>query len=445
AGHVAKTGETINIPEAYEDPRFNPAFDKKTGYRTKTILTMPMKNGADKIIGVTQVLNKLGRKPFNEQDENLLSAFSSLAAIALENAQLYEDVLAAKNLNESILENIHNGVLTINPAGKIITANDSVFRILGTSPDKVLNREYTDIFSDKNPSILDAINQAQTSGKMIQLFDTEYINESGVTSNINLNVRQPSKSKSEHIGQLVVIEDITKEKRMQSTLSQYVTKEVADQILKNEVSLQGKRQKVTILFSDIRSFTSLSEKTPPEGVVELLNEYFDIMIDIIFKYEGTLDKFIGDAIMAVFGAPIMHEDDSHRALNTAIDMIRALNIFNEKRKANGKMPIDIGIGLSAGEVLAGNIGSEKRMEYTVIGDPVNLASRLEGLTKQYPHKILLSEFVYEDVKEDFDLEYLDVVNVKGKDIPVKIYGVARSYFENTGTLTGDLANINSKR
>ncbi len=426
AGHVAQTGSTINIPEAYEDPRFNPQFDKKTGYRTKSILTMPVKNNSDKIIAVTQVLNKIDNTPFTAEDENLLSAFSSLAAIALENAQLYEEVLSAKNLNDTILENIHNGVLTINPNGKIITANKSAYQILSSNSSPIINADYKSFFNNENLSIIHAIENAETSNNMIQLYDIEFTHPDSKKSHINLTVRKPSHQTNTDIAQLVVIEDITKEKRMKSTLTQYVTKEVAEQILNNELSLKGKRQKATILFSDIRSFTTLSEKSQPEEVVDLLNSYFDIMIDVVFKHEGTLDKFIGDAIMAVFGAPITRPDDAHRAVKTAIDMIHELQRFNVTRSNKGLSTINIGIGISSGEVLAGNIGSEKRMEYTVIGDTVNLASRLESLTKDFPHKILLSESVYEEVKNDFDLEYLDEVLVKGKNTPVKIYGVSHN-------------------
>lgn len=429
AGAVALTGETINIPEAYEDDRFNRVFDKKTGYRTKSLLTMPLKTGNNHIIGVTQVLNKLDGTPFTEDDEHLLAAFSSLAAIAIQNAKLYEDVLNAKNYNESILTNIHNGVLTINTERRIITANDAAYRILNTTPEKLIDQDYAHFFTENNQVFINTVDKADQTGEIAQLFDVEYIAENQNIININLNAMRLMDAKNENIGLILVLEDITKEKRMKSTLSQYMTKEIAEQVLNNQNSLQGKRQNVTVLFSDIRNFTSLSERSQPEEVVTLLNEYFDRMIDVIFKYEGTLDKFIGDAIMALFGAPITKDDNAFRAVNSAIDMMKSLKEFNQKRTEQGLFNIDIGIGVNSGEVLAGNVGSEKRMEYTVIGDAVNLASRLESLTKQFPYKIIVSEYVYEQVKNDFDFDFLDVVNVKGKDIPVKIYGVQDHYFK----------------
>jgi len=147
------------------------------------------------------------------------------------------------------------------------------------------------------------------------------------------------------------------------------------------------------------------------------------MIEPIFRYEGTLDKFIGDAIMAVFGAPLKHEDDAERAVRAALDMRRALRAYNRELLARGIPPIETGIGITMGEAISGNIGSEQRMDYTVIGDTVNIASRLEGLTKSYEHKILINEPVYLEVKEKIPCVDLGLAQVKGKEGSVHIFGV----------------------
>ena len=178
---------------------------------------------------------------------------------------------------------------------------------------------------------------------------------------------------------------------------------------------------MTILFSDIRSYTSLTESLGPNEIVEMLNEYFTRMVDAIFKYDGVLDKFIGDAIMAVFGAPVPLEDHALRAVEAALEMKKELILFNQDRRNRGKVPIQIGIGISTGEVLCGNIGSNKRMEYTAIGDGVNLSSRLESATKLYRAMTLLSEFTYEQVKDKVFTRELDFIRVKGKNKPVRIY------------------------
>ncbi len=216
-----------------------------------------------------------------------------------------------------------------------------------------------------------------------------------------------------------------KERNMiKDTFSRYVSKQVADEILNdpNKISLGGESKEVTILFSDIRGFTTLAEKLPAELVVRILNEYFNVMVDCVFMYEGTLDKYIGDAIMAVFGTPTLHDDDPMRAIRTAVRMRDELEELNDIwMNKDGLPPLRIGIGIHTGEVIAGNIGHMQRMEYTVIGDSVNLASRIESLTKEYHCSILISEITYGKVKDLIDARYLDSVTVKGKTKSVKIY------------------------
>jgi adenylate cyclase len=155
----------------------------------------------------------------------------------------------------------------------------------------------------------------------------------------------------------------------------------------------------------------------------MLNDYFTRMLDPVFRYNGTLDKFIGDAIMAVFGAPIPQENDAESAVKAALEMRRALKWYNVDREGRGEMPIDIGIGITKGEAVSGNIGSEQRMEYTVIGDTVNVASRLEGLTKNYDYKILVNEEVYNEVKDKIACVDLGFAQVKGKGGGVHIFGI----------------------
>jgi adenylate cyclase len=185
--------------------------------------------------------------------------------------------------------------------------------------------------------------------------------------------------------------------------------------------LEGQRQKTTVLFSDIRSFTSIVETIAPNDVVALLNTHFSDAVNIIYEEQGVLDKFIGDAVMAVFGIPFVQPDDAIHACRSALKMLMRLKILNEKRHENNESLLRIGIGINTGDVISGNIGSVKRMEYTVIGDAVNLASRCESLTSYYGVNIIITENTLIEIGDAFIIRELDTVIVKGKSIGVKIY------------------------
>ncbi len=212
-------------------------------------------------------------------------------------------------------------------------------------------------------------------------------------------------------------------KFIKDTFGRYVSPQIVRQLLSRPelVKLGGSKVNVTVLFSDIRGFTTLSEGMDPQELVNFLNEYLSEMTRIIFKYNGVVDKYIGDAIMAFWGAPIHDEQHPVNACRSAVEMIRRLRELNKKWQAEGKPEIRIGIGINSGEVTVGNMGSDVRFDYTVMGDNVNLASRLEGINKQYGTSIIISEYTYEKVRNEFVTRKLDKVAVKGKKKPVEIY------------------------
>lgn len=222
-----------------------------------------------------------------------------------------------------------------------------------------------------------------------------------------------------------------KEKRfIRQAFARYINEEVLDVLLNDPEKLQlgGENVNVTVLFSDIRNFTSLSENRPPDEVVAWLNEYLTEMVDIVFHYQGTLDKFIGDAIMAFWGAPIKTPNHPDLAVQAGIAMLKKVEELRarwqqEGKPESGKPELRIGIGINSAEMTVGNIGSERSQSYTVIGDGVNLASRLETLNKTYATSMIVSEFTYERVKEKVVARFLDEVKVKGKEKSVKIYEV----------------------
>lgn len=221
-----------------------------------------------------------------------------------------------------------------------------------------------------------------------------------------------------------------REHKIRNIFQKYVPADVIDEFFTNpEKMLIGENRVISILFSDIRSFTSISEKMMPDDLVNSLNRYFTVMVDIIMARHGIVDKYIGDAIMAFFGAPVRHKDDALQSVLAGIEMSEALGQFNAQQRELGKPEFRIGVGINYGVVTVGNIGTEKKMDYTIIGDMVNLASRMEGLTKKYHQPLLISESLHQKVKDEVDCRLIDTVAVKGKTKGVRIYTVKKRLSE----------------
>ncbi|MBN1700235.1 MAG: adenylate/guanylate cyclase domain-containing protein [Spirochaetales bacterium] len=221
------------------------------------------------------------------------------------------------------------------------------------------------------------------------------------------------------------------EQKIKQIFQKYVPKDVIDQVYAHpESMLVGENRVLSVLFSDIRNFTTISEAMMPDQLVNVLNRYFSMMVDIIYGRKGIVDKYIGDAIMAFFGAPVKHEDDALQSVLTGLDMHDALVAFNKHQHEQNLPFFNIGIGINYGIVTVGNIGCEKKMDYTVIGDMVNLASRLEGLTKEYKQNLIISEDLRDKVVDDVPCRMIDKVRVKGKTKPVNIYSVLRTLKES---------------
>ncbi len=402
-------------------PNEKTSLQKKLG--EDNIVVAPLQ-AKDRILGFMMLCNKETRhgvEEFNQTDLDLLSALCNQGAVALENARLFKDITKAKQFNESILGSIATGVVTIDPLGEVDSINQAGLDILKKEIDEVVGNHYMYLF-EKDMETIGLIQMAELENTTHSEINLPFLTVSE-ESVVNVSAAPRLDPDGNVQGLVVAIEDITDVSKVKNTFKRYVSKQVVDELLDDDAKLNlgGEEREVTILFSDIRGFTSMSEKMKPEDVVGTLNEYFSDMIDIVFKHNGTLDKIIGDELMIVYGAPIAAEDDTERAIKTAIEMQEKIEEMNNVGKTQQKKPIKVGMGINRGLVISGNIGSRDMMDYTVIGDTVNLGARL--CSAAGPGEILVSSSVWKKSKNSFSYERLDPINVKGKEKKVSVYRI----------------------
>jgi adenylate cyclase len=212
-------------------------------------------------------------------------------------------------------------------------------------------------------------------------------------------------------------------RRYRATLMKYVSPPLVEAMMRDPGlgELHNQKIELTVLFSDVRGFTTISEKIPVDELVKTLNEFLSAMVEVIFRNGGTLDKFVGDCVMAFWGAPVRQEDHAARCARTALEMIATLEVLNAGWRKQGRQELHIGVGINTGEMILGNIGSERRMDFTVIGDNVNLAARLESSTKELKASIVISEATYRQIERQAQVRDLGTIHVKGKDVPIRVY------------------------
>lgn len=364
--------------------------------------------------------SRAGISPFDESDTNMLSAIATQAGVAYNNIKLIENIKEAKTFNDNVMQSIVTGVFTTNLMGEINHVNRAAASIINLAREEVIGNHYEYVF-ESNEIINALISKCEEALETISESEIQ-INCNGKSTSVNISVSPLLNDQNEPIGSVVAMEDLSNLDKLKSTFKKYVSKQIVDQLLVNDemLNLGGQEQEATILFSDIRGFTSMSETMPPNEVVETLNDYFNLMIEIIFKFNGTLDKIIGDALMVIYGAPNSSEKDTENAVLTAIEMQEKLIEFNQQRIIHSKLPITIGIGINRGKVISGNIGSRQQMNFTVIGDSVNLASRLCSVAKS--DEIIVSDAVWKQIKTNkiFNSRKLNPVKVKGKLKPIEI-------------------------
>jgi adenylate cyclase len=416
-GAIAAGGKA----EIINDLAKNPRWQGNTRYQH--VLAVPIV-ASEVVVGLLLLATCRDEAEFHASDLKRATTLASMAAGALRNARLFEEVTEVKNYNESVLKSLSNGVIALDRTGVISKVNRATCQILSLTEVEIVGQTLTKLLGAHNAWLENAVRNVCACGEAEIHLDRELCLPGRMAVNLNLTL-EPLLDVTEHpIGTMLVMEDITHEKRIKNTMSRFMPDQVVDKLLAGDDSfLGGKEQPVSVLFSDIRRFTSMSENLSPADAVGKLNEYFAGMVDIIFEHRGTLDKFIGDGIMALFGAPFVSAQDADNAVDAAVAMMRNLSLFNAKCRKQGSTPFNIGIGINSGPVIVGNIGSPKRMDFTVIGDHVNLASRLESANKFYGSKILISEYTRQNLSRPHAIREIDKVRVVGRRQAVRIFEV----------------------
>ena len=414
-----------------ENNKFNSEIDATFEFKTESILCAPIISKDSSVIGILQCLNKKNNN-FDNEDINLIRYFSSCISIFQDNVNQFHVLINEKNNTESILRSLSNSVFILDMDNKVKRLNRATTQLFKLNSKKSVGKPISEVIQDRNNWLPDAIEKAHELKKGQLNVDKDFFIDNKEVVSVNVMIEPMIDIDDKIIGTMLIAEDITQEKRAKATMSHFMPKEVVERLLNdNQMVLGGTSQEVSILFSDIRKFTTISEKIGARETVLMLNEYFTEMVDVIFSHHGVLDKYIGDAIMALFGAPFGTPLDANNAVAAANHMMKILQKINIKRKNNNMDIINIGIGIATGEVICGNIGSAKRMDYTVIGDPVNLASRLEGATKQYGIDIIINESTMHGLTDDKKVRELDFIRVKGKEKPVSVYQALDFYTEET--------------
>ena len=374
------------------------------------------------LVGAIILFDKETRKgieDFNINDLKLLDSITIQTSFAYQNIRLLESLKKSNKLNENVMSSITTGIIGINLFGEIEFVNKEALRLLKKDNLEVVGNHYLIIF-EKDKHLQELIQKVEVDQE--RLFETEFkIKLYRKKIIVNLSCSPVFDEQKAFSGIVIAIDDLSKINKVKSTFKKYVSKNIVDKLLENEDSLNlgGTESDITILFSDIRGFTSMSEKLNPSEIVRLLNKYFQSMIDVVFKYNGTLDKIVGDELMVLYGVPLKNEKDTENAVNTAIEMFKKLDQFNKEITKNGFEPFQIGIGINKGKAVSGNIGSEQQMNYTVIGDTINLGARLCSHAKS--GQILISNSVKDHISKIHDFKKIPSIAVKGKSKPIDVW------------------------
>jgi PAS domain S-box-containing protein len=424
---VVTEGQPVLTTNASEDPRFG-GQESIIAFNLRSILCVPLKV-KDVLTGVIYADNRVRTGLFTETERDLLNAFANQAAVAIENARLFEsvnrtlaEVTELKNLMDNVFSSIASGVITADVEDKITLMNKAAESILGYRATNLVGKPLHESLQPLADSISKHMSTVRKNDlAVIGLEAAPELPERGkVDLRFNLS---PLKDAAQHTqGVAIVLDDLTEQKRLEAQrrlFEKMVSPKVIDQLDPDQVALGGDRSEITTLFADIRGFTTYSEKLPPEQLVSILNEYLKVSADAVLAQEGTIDKFMGDAVMAWFNAPIPQPDHTLRAIKAALGIRDGIAGLHKVLPPDAHL--SFGVGIHYGDAVLGLVGTENRIDYTAIGDSVNTAKRIQENTG--PGQIFISDTAFRMVHEKVLVNPVTEVNAKGKTIPLKVYEV----------------------
>lgn len=426
---VVREGVAVVTTNAQEDPRFG-RQESVVAYNLRSILCVPLKL-KDELTGVIYADNRVRAGLFTEKERNLLASFANQAAVAIENARLFasvkrslDEVTRLKDLMDNVLASIDSGVLTADVSRSITLANRAAEAILAAPPPGLIGTDLGELLPLLDSGLLRTVDQVEREDQRFAGVEVNPTLPARGPVSLRLNLSPLRDARQETQGVAIVVEDLTETKRLRSKYAIFqrmVSPAVIDSLPDDPAHLElgGRRQEVTVLFADVRGFSGFSEAQTPERLLDVLNRYLGMAAEAVLLQEGTLDKFMGDAVMAVFNAPLPQPDHALRAVRAALAMKSDVQAFHEA--VDPRWRLQFGIGIHTGVAVVGMVGTRQRLDYSAIGDDVNVAKRIQEIAA--PGQVLISDAVQRLVQDDVQAQSLGPQKVKGREQAVHVYEV----------------------
>ncbi|KAL5038714.1 hypothetical protein BDV3_001937 [Batrachochytrium dendrobatidis] len=468
AGHVSMTGETLNISDAYADSRFNREIDMRTGFRTRNILCIPMFDQNQDIIGVTQVINKLPEQShFTKEDETQLSSFSSLAASTIEKQRAFKNLYSSLNKTvqsrtyiSGVIQSLNSVILGLNDDGRLVFINnpdkfllDEILHTMHlTSFEHWLGHDNSQLVDDiirvkatlcpisgrnyalqlPNQSIRHVnylIQHIAYDRKVDQRMEFHHITSTKRLSTPHLKKKQPKADTIELqtvTGIMLILDEITAESSLEESLGRQMKPATMHKLMSDSPKLNGKMQKVTVMVANIRGFNAATRGLEPSNTVNYLNNFFETVANVVQNEGGMITSVSGDTATAVFGLPYTHAEDARNAAMAALKLRQAVEELSKQHEAGNLPGIRVGIGLATGNVLSAIIGPPRAQSYTIVGEPVQVAHRLQEIGKLYGVMIMTSESTRQEVMDQFHSREIDATVLQGINSPITLYEIMAS-------------------